>query len=263
MHAALIQYPIFWEDKAANFEFVRDLLLGESFPENSLIVLPEMFATGFTMESEKVAEEDGGETEEFLTGLAKEKSVWIIGGAVKKKPGGAKPANCSVAASPQGEIVFRYEKTHLFSLGGEDANYTRGNAVSAFDLAGTKVSLSVCYDLRFPEVYRLGARQGAELFVVIANWPAPRTEHWLTLLRARAIENQACVIGVNRCGEDPDLSYLGRSVAVDHMGEVRSDAGGESGVFRAEFDFAALREWRDFFPALRDIHGDLSAADSI
>src|SRR5690606_6307419 len=115
------------------------------------------------------------------------------------------------------------------------------------------VSPLICYDLRFPEAFRLATKQGAEMFVVIANWPTARVEHWLTLLKARAIENQAYVIGCNRVGRDPKVVYPGRSVIIDPRGNVLADAGGDPGVISSSIDAAALREYRKTFPALNDI----------
>jgi len=125
--------------------------------------------------------------------------------------------------------------------------------VVTFDWRGARVSPFICYDLRFPEVFRAATRRGAQVLVVIANWPATRVEHWVTLLRARAIENQAYVAGVNRCGNDPKLAYPGRSVIVGPWGEVMADAGDGEGVAWADLDFAALESYRREFPVLRDI----------
>jgi len=115
----------------------------------------------------------------------------------------------------------------------------------------------VCYDLRFPEVFRIAAARGAQLLAVIANWPSAREAHWLTLLRARAIENQAYVAGVNRCGEDPRLRYTGRSVIIDPRGEVLADAGSDEAVITADIDLADLEEYRRSFPALADMRREL------
>ena len=258
MKVALVQYPIAWEDKEANFARVRELLSGTDFPEGKgLIVLPELFADGFTMNSEAIAEPEGGSAESFLIRLAVDTSAHVIGGIARANASGL-PSNCAVIASPSGEILCRYEKTHPFSLGGEGEHYRKGTVVETIEIEDTLISPSVCYDLRFPEVYRIGAHCGAEVYVVIANWPEKRNEHWRTLLRARAIENQAFVIGVNRCGEDPNLSYLGSSMLVNHMGEIVAEAPNEPTVIEGELDLASLREWRENFPALRDMHDDLS-----
>lgn len=261
MKVALVQSSIVWEDKEANFARIREMLENTSFPDgDGLIVLPELFATGFTMNSAQIAEADNGPTENFLIDLAREKSAYVIGGVAKINSNGRNPFNCSVITSPQGDIICRYQKTHPFSLGEEDDNYSKGNTIETVSIHGSTVSPAICYDLRFPELFRLASANGAEVFVVIANWPEKRNQHWITLLQARAIENQAYVIGVNRAGSDPNLSYLGSSIAVDYLGNIIADGGSEPGVIEAEIDITGLREWREHFPALRDIHGSLSMA---
>lgn len=254
MNVSLVQLPIVWEDKAANFTQVEALLERSNF--GGLIVLPELFATGFTMNAQAIAEDEGGETDRFLSNLAKSKSAHVIGG-VAYNNGSEPPTNCATIAGPNGDILSRYKKTHPFTLGDEHQHYSRGNRVITTSIDGVTVAPAVCYDLRFPELFRKGAQQGAQLFVVIANWPAKRNSHWITLLKARAIENQAYVIGVNRCGEDPNLTYSGSSMLIDYQGEVVADAGTEAGVVEAEIDLAILQEWRDGFPALRDRHENL------
>jgi len=124
--------------------------------------------------------------------------------------------------------------------------------VRTFNLGAAVVAPFVCYDLRFPEVFRVASAAGANLMVVIANWPSKRIQHWVTLLQARAIENLSYVIGVNRTGNDPTLEYSGRSVIVDYMGEILADAGSDECVISADLDFEELNRWREGFPALRD-----------
>jgi len=115
----------------------------------------------------------------------------------------------------------------------------------------------ICYDLRFPELFRMAVRQGAQLYVVIANWPASRVHHWVTLLQARAIENQAYVVGVNRCGSDPKVAYAGRSLVVSPRGVILADAGGGERVLSAELDLAALQAYRAEFPVLQDMRWEV------
>jgi predicted amidohydrolase len=117
-----------------------------------------------------------------------------------------------------------------------------------------KAAPFICYDLRFPEVFRAAARRGAEIFLVIANWPDRREQHWVTLLQARAIENLAYVVGVNRSGRDPEHVYPGRSMIIDPHGKILADAGGGEAVISAEIDPAEVRNWRRDFPALADMH---------
>ena len=251
MKVALVQLPIIWEDKAANFSQV-DQLLATNFSDtdSGLIVLPELFATGFTMDAESIAEDIGGETEQYLSQLAKQKQCHVVGGMAYKNSA-KKPTNCAVVANPDGEVTCRYEKSHPFTFGGEHEHYSNGDRAVATLINDVAIAPVVCYDLRFPELFRQVARQ-VQVFVVIANWPSKRESHWVTLLKARAIENQAYVIGVNRCGEDPNLTYPGRTMLIDYQGEIVADAGSEAGVVEAVLDLPGLQEWREAFPALQD-----------
>jgi predicted amidohydrolase len=152
--------------------------------------------------------------------------------------------------------MISYTKLHPFSLGGEKQHYLPGRQVVTFAWQGFTVAPFVCYDLRFPEIFRAAARQGATLFTVIANWPISRAEHWITLLRARAIENQAYVLGVNRVGRDPNTRYGGRSILVDPSGIVRADAGDAATLLRFEIDANLVAQTREKFPFLSDRRSD-------
>jgi predicted amidohydrolase len=152
--------------------------------------------------------------------------------------------------------LARYQKIHPFTFGGESKHYEPGREIVTFDWGGFTVCPLVCYDLRFPEVFRLAVRRGVNLFAVIANWPASREDHWLTLLRARAIENLAYVVGVNRCGQDNVLSYSGRSLVIDPRGRILADAGNGPGVIHATVDVDMLRRYRAGFGALEDMRAE-------
>ena len=248
-----VQLDIAWEDKAANFSRVRALLAGAPPAPGSLIVLPEMFATGFSMNLPLTRQSDAREDEAFLAALAREYRAFVVGGVVSRSET-AMGRNESVAFSPAGEMLARYTKIHPFSLGGEAQGHEAGRDVVTFECGGFIVAPFVCYDLRFPEIFRAAARQGANLFVVIALWPVKRQHHWLTLLQARAIENQAYVIGVNRVGNEPQFTYAGRSVVVDPHGIIIADAGEQERVLQTTIDHATVESWRRDFPALRDAH---------
>jgi predicted amidohydrolase len=252
-----VQLDIVWEDKAATFERVRRLLDAGQPPAGSLVVLPEMFATGFSMNVAAIRE--GGErpAERFLESVAREYGVHVLGGVVNSDAD-AKGRNQALVFGPDGRELCRYDKIHPFNLGEEGEHYAGGSAVRCFDWGGMTVAPLVCYDLRFPETFReaVATRQGrraAQLFAVIANWPSRRDGHWVTLLQARAIENQAYVIGVNRCGSDPKHAYSGRSLIVDPHGKVLADAGSDECLISAEVDVAAVESWRREFPALADM----------
>jgi len=168
-------------------------------------------------------------------------------------PIGGRATNQALAFGPDGTLLARYSKLQPFSLGGEATAHMAGEEIVDFAWAGLRVAPFICYDLRFPEHFRSAAAHGAEMFVVIANWPARRIHHWTTLLQARAIENQAAVVGVNRCGADPSLAYNGRSVVVSPHGHVVADAGEMERVVTAAIDPEEIRQWRRDFPTLTDI----------
>ncbi len=252
MQVVCVQFNIRWEDKAANFATIQRMLEAFAPPAGSLVMLPEMFSTGFSMNVQSIAEGEPSETVAFLTQCARRFGVWMLGGLVTTFPGGC-GRNEAVIVNPHGTETLRYAKIHPFSFGKEGEFYSGGNAIKTFKWQGFVVAPFICYDLRFPEVFRLAVQRGAQLFPVIANWPAAREEHWITLLKARAIENQAYVVGVNRCGADLKLEYSGRSIVLDPRGEVLADAGNEQCVISADVNVEVVKKWRAEFPALHDM----------
>ena len=253
MNLSALQLDIVWEDKRANFERVRALLAKTPPIRRSLVVLPEMFATGFSMNLNVTRQSPAREDETFLAEIAREHGVFVVGGLVD---GGMDrlARNEALAFSPDGKLLARYAKIHPFTLGGEADVHQKGAEIVKFDCEGFVVAPFVCYDLRFPEIFRAAARQGTNLFVVIALWPVKRQQHWLTLLQARAIENQAYVVGVNRVGTDPKFFYSGRSVVVDPHGVIIADAGEREHVLVATIDPEVAISWRRDFPAQADAH---------
>ncbi|HTA29351.1 MAG TPA: carbon-nitrogen family hydrolase [Candidatus Cybelea sp.] len=252
MNICACQFDIAWENKSENFERVRALVNKGELARGALVVLPEMFATGFSMNARAIAEKEDGPTDGFLRGLAREKGIYVVGGLVRAATRG-RFLNEAVCYGPSGRRVARYDKVHLFSPGGEARHYAPGSHVSLFDWEKCKVALTICYDLRFPELFRIAAQAGANLMLVIANWPGKRQAHWTALLRARAIENQACVIGVNRCGLDPQHAYDGGSIVVNPWGETIAEAGSGESSLTAEINLAAMNKARLDFPVLRDV----------
>ena len=248
-----LQFDIEWEDKAANFATVRRLLDKAQPERGSLVALPEMFATGFSMNAASIAETSGGETEAFLSRTSREFQVTLLAGvAVRDRDGQAR--NKALAYAPDGELVCSYDKLRPFTPGGEDQHYAAGRREAVFDWQGCTVSPFICYDLRFPELFRaVVARRRPELFVVIANFPTRRLTHWIQLLRARAIENQAYMLGVNRVGDDPHDTYCGHSLMVDPLGEIIADAGESEGTVRGTLDLKNLAKYRDGLPFLNDL----------
>ena len=251
MNIAAIQLDSVWEDPRANFAKVESLLATTPPAEGSLIVLPEMFATGFSLDLSKTMQGAARETEEFLRTLAVRHRSTVIGGVINPGTDG-RGRNESVAFGADGTLLARYVKQRPFSGAGENAVHDAGCETVLFSWGEFTVAPFVCYDLRFPELFRAAVSRGANLFVEIAAWPVKRIEHWLTLLRARAIENMAFVVGVNRTGLEPRYEYCGRSVVVDPHGEIIADAGEAEGVLTARVDAKVVRAWRAEFPALRD-----------
>jgi predicted amidohydrolase len=254
MRLACCQLDIAWEDKTANYRRVEALVEAAGLPPGTLLLLPEMFATGFTMNAPSVAEAVDGPTAGFVSGLACRHGIFVQAGVVVRDAGAGQPRNEALVFDPVGRQFARYAKMHLFSFAGEPAHYSAGQSPVLFDWQAVLVAPAICYDLRFPELFRHLIKSRAQVLAVIACWPAPREEHWLALLRARAIENQCFVVAANRCGRDPSgLAYGGRSQIIDPRGEVLTDAGTREGVIQAEIDLEAQDRYRREFPALADM----------
>ncbi len=255
----LVQANLAWEDKPVSRSRIEALLDGASIAPGDLIALPEMCETGFSMNIERTADEQG-QSAAWLSSLAQTRRAYALGGITVMGPGGSgKARNRALVFDPEGNEIARYDKIHPFSYGKEAESFEGGDSVTVFDWHAqgrtVRVSPLICYDLRFPEAFRACRGLpggGAEMFVVIANWPAERAEHWRALLRARAIENQAFVAGVNRAGDDPFLAYAGGSVVFDPKGQAAAEAGASEEVLSVAIDGGAVRDWRGVFRAWDD-----------
>ena len=166
-------------------------------------------------------------------------------------------SNCAAVHDPRGDEAALYRKAFLFTPAGERDHYVPGDCAVSVDCGGLRVALAICYDLRFPELWRRAALDGAQCFACIASWPSVRQRHWDALLVARAIENQAFVIGCNRTGRDPNAEYTGGSAIISPLGEVLAHAGAGPGTASADIDAAAVMQWRAKFPALADARQDI------
>lgn len=261
MRAHLVQMDVAWEDPGVNRARAASMLAGAGVSEGDLVVLPEMFETGFSMNIERTADETG-EGSAWLASMAKRLRATVVGGITVRRDDGW-GLNRALVFDGRGGEIGRYDKAHPFSFGREAERFKGGTRVEVCGWESGKETARlcpvVCYDLRFPELFRAGRGMGAEVFVVIANWPSVRVEHWLALLRARAIENQAVVLGVNRAGRDPLLEYPGASVAFDAQGERVGWGGDAECVVAVEVDVAACRAWRASFPAWEDARAGLLA----
>ncbi|MFC0778241.1 nitrilase family protein [Flavobacterium sp. HJSW_4] len=247
MKIALIQTDLFWQNASKNRENF-DSKINEIQSEVNLIVLPEMFSTGFTMNASEVAETMQGETVEWMKLKAKQKDAAITGSVVITENG--KFYNRMFFVFPSGEIQY-YDKRHSFSLAGEDKVYTRGNEKVIVDYLDWKICLQICYDLRFPVFAR--NIENYDLILYVANWPKVRTNAWDSLLKARAIENLSYVVGVNRIGNDAhDYEHIGHSQAIDFLGNYILEPQEKNGVFVIELDKNTMYETRKKLDFLSD-----------
>lgn len=252
MKVAAIQHDIVWQNPAGTARLVEPLISEAVADGARLVVLTEMYATGFVMaDADRIAEQPGGPSERFLLDAAKRHDVWLVASAAQYLPGKSRPSNVGLVVSPDG-TVHRYAKLHPFSFAGEHEHYAPGEHTLTVEIDGVSVTLFICYDLRFAnQFWALAPR--TDCFVVIANWPEARRAHWRALLVARAIENQAYVVGVNRVGSDPaGNTYAGDSQIIDPRGRVLVEAAYQEIMLSAEVDPAEVREYRREFSALSD-----------
>ena len=253
MNIYALQINSKWKDKKSNFALVYSLLSERQVPDNSLIVLPEMFATGFCLDPDLTSVNETEKTESFLSELAQQMKSWVIGGMTHPSQEERKAFNTAVSYNPQGRKISLYKKMHPIRVLGEDKVHLPGNFVESFAVNSFTVTPAICYDLRFPELFRSALHVGTDLFVVLGCWPQNRIEHWVTLLRARAIENQAFVIGVNRVGDDQGLEYGGRTMIISPKGEILSDGKRIEGLVEAEIKSSSAKQWRKEFPTIKEI----------
>jgi omega-amidase len=247
MKIALIQAPLFWEKPKQNRDYfeAKIMMLAENV---DLILLPEMFTSGFTMNPKPVAETMQGETLLWLQALAKAKNAAITGSLVIEENGLF--FNRLIFVFPSGEIQ-KYDKKHLFTLAGEDKTYTAGNEKLIVDYMGFKICPLICYDLRFPVFAR--NTEEYDILIYVANWPKIRINAWDSLLKARAIENMCYTIGVNRIGEDANQhEYIGHSQVIDFLGNYDIEPQETEGIFITTLDKKKLLETRQKLGFLND-----------
>jgi predicted amidohydrolase len=252
MKIAAVQHDIAWEDAPTTQARIKGMLTEAADAGAELIVLPEMFATGFSMRPERIAEDEGGPSEQFLRDQARATGADLLASIAQRGSDG-RYRNNAVLARPEGSIE-RYAKIHPFSYAGEHEQYAAGTDFLTTPIRGVRTSIFVCYDLRFAdEFWQLAG--ATDLYVVVANWPSPRHEHWRALLRARAIENQAYVLGVNRvghAGRGRDLEHSGGSALIDPLGAVLFEGDDAESVLLGGVDPAVVGDLRARFPFLAD-----------
>ena len=250
MKIAAIQHDIVWEDRDATFAALRPLIAGAAGAGARLGVLTEMFSVGFSMDVDRIAEPEDGPSAAFLRTEAMRHGMWLYGSAPERRPGAAKPRNVGLLVAPDGTIA-RYAKIHPFTYAHEHDVYEAGTETVTVDVEGLRVSLFVCYDLRFADEFWMLAPQ-TDCYVLCANWPEGRRLHWQSLLTARAIENQAYVVGVNRVGEGGKLRYVGDSRIIDPLGELLATAAGGEALLVADVTAEHVTAVRDRFRFLPD-----------
>lgn len=250
MKVAGLQLDIAWENPQANYERIRPWAQAAAKAGARLLVLPEMFAHGFTMNTTEFHEPVDGPSSRFLQDLARDHGMWVCGSLPERPEGADRPYNTLVLSAPDGALT-KYRKIHPFTCAGEHEHYREGADFVSVDIEGVRTTLFVCYDLRFADEFWANATQ-TDLYLVVANWPERRRHHWTTLLRARAIENQAYVAGVNRVGEGSGLNYAGDSQIIDPWGEILASAAGNETLLLSEVDPAVVADARRRFPFLTD-----------
>lgn len=253
----VIQTNLHWEDKKANLQMLEEKI--NSIKEKTeVVVLPEMFSTGFSMKPEQLAETMEEETVQWMKRVAAEKRIILTGSVIIKEK--ENYYNRLIWMLPNGQYGV-YDKRHRFAFAGEDKHYTAGTKRLIASVKGWKINLQVCYDLRFPVWARQQSQPDGpeyDILIYVANWPERRSHAWKTLLQARAIENQCYVIGVNRVGNDGNTIYhSGDSMIIDPMGEVLYHKKDQEDVFTISFDKKHLETIREKLPFLRDADGFL------
>jgi predicted amidohydrolase len=251
---AAVQHDIAWNDRDANFAHLAPMIGAAAGVGAQLVLLTETLSTGFAVDVPDLGEPEGGPSAQFLAGQAAEHGIWV-GGTCPEIPPGApaddqRPHNSFVLTGPDG-TTHRYRKIHPFSYGGEEKHFRAGDQLITVDIAGLRVSPLVCYDLRFAdEFWQLAG--ATDVYLVPANWPERRRLHWTALLQARAIENQAYVVGVNRVGEGGGLCYSGDSRIVDPLGELLATAAQTETLLLADISASRVHAVREQFQFLCD-----------
>jgi predicted amidohydrolase len=256
-----IQHDITWESPDENFERLAPLIAHAAGGGARLVLVSEMFSTGFSMRADAIAEPDDGASTDFLVESARKHGVWLGGSIPMRCRRDDRARNVFVLSSPDG-VLTRYEKLHPFSYAQEHEHYAPGEELASITIDGCRVALFVCYDLRFANAFWTVAPD-TDLYAVVANWPEARAAHWRALLIARAIENQAFVIGVNRVGDaprvlpdgtvaEPPVHYRGDTTIIDPLGEVLATAAHTEAVVAADIDPGMVASVRRRFPFMDD-----------
>ncbi len=250
IRAAIIQFDVRRGDVEWNLATVKRRISALEKEGMQLILLPEMWSTGFANERLKGLSETTSRVLRDLSGLSRRLHVTIIGSLPEKRED--RVFNTAYVVDSDGTVAGVYRKVHLFSPTGEDRYFTPGRKAVVSKTSLGPIGLMICYDLRFPELCRSLALSGATMVAVVAEWPAERVAHWEVLLKARAIENQVFILGANRCGKDGDLVYAGHSRIISPYGEVMARAGKGPATVSAAIDLGAVERTRKHIPCLQE-----------
>ncbi|BBI33258.1 carbon-nitrogen family hydrolase [Cohnella abietis] len=254
LRIALIQMNIVSGDTEANFAKLEARLEEAAAidPKPDLIIFPEMWNTGYALtEINELADPDGLRTKEVIAAFCRKHKINVLAGSIAQKRENS-VTNTAHVFNRNGEEVTEYSKIHLFKLMNEHLHLEPGQQLGSFNLEGIPAAVMICYDIRFPELARKLALEGAKILFVPAEWPHPRLHHWRTLLQARAIENQMYVVSCNTVGESGGTSFFGHSMIIDPWGEVLAEAAEEETILVAEIDMALVDEVRGRIPVFAD-----------
>ena len=249
LRIAAVQHDIAWEDPVTNFARLTPQIERAVSAGGGLVVLSEMFSTGFTMDSARCAEPMEGPSFHFLSEAATNHRVWVVA-SIPTRWEDDIAYNTLTLVAPDGQ-AHRYRKIHPFSFSSEPENYGSGSEFLQVVIDDVRTTFFICYDLRFADEFWQTAKT-TDLYVVPANWPQRRRVHWRTLLQARAIENQAYVVGVNRVGQGDGLEYVGDSAVIDPWGEVLASGASVEALLVVDVDASTVAKTRSAFPVLQD-----------
>ena len=257
LRVALIQMNVVYGQPAANREKAMTLLTAAAEKGAQLAVLPELWTTGMDLNHlPELGEKEEGPTLSLLREVARRHRLQIIGGSIVEEDNG-QFYNTSYIINDTGEVCGKYRKVHLFPVMNEDRYLGAGNATLVAEVGGIKIGAGICYELRFPELARSLALQGAQILAYPAEFPHPRLAHWRTLLIARAIENQLFVVACNRVGQDDSYQYFGHSLVIDPWGEVLAEGTEEEAVITADLKLDLIREVRERITCFQDRRPEL------
>lgn len=252
---SLLQFSIDYKDPESNRKKVNNMIKQACAEGSDIVVLPETWNTGYSEEIfhniENFAETEDGPTVTMMRDAALKNDVYLVGGSIPELDN-KNIYNTIFFIDREGEIIGKYRKMHLYSAMDEDVAFKNGTTMPIFDTELGKIALMTCYDIRFPELTRTYAVNGAEIIICVANFPNPKVNHWRILLQSRAIENQMFIAGCNRVGNAQDCSYFGHSMVIDPWGEILAEAGDGTAILSTYIDFNHIKKVREQIPMYED-----------